>query len=323
MRILVTGGAGFVGGFAARHLHARGHHVRALDDLSQGHQGTLPRGMLVEGDIADGEALRELLGSERIDAVMHFAASCSVGESVREPERYWRNNVEATRVLLAAMADRGVRRLVFSSSCAVYSEDAAMPLTEDAPLAPASPYAETKLEAERMILESSRTHGLRHAILRYFNAAGADPDGQHGEDHDPETHLIPLAIQAALGRREGLEVYGDDYPTPDGTCVRDYVHVADLARAHESALAVDSGAFNLGSGTGHSVLEVIRCVERVTKRRVRYRVVERRPGDTARLVASSARAQAELGWTPEYADLERIVASACAWHQGHPGGYGD
>ncbi len=198
-----------------------------------------------------------------------------------------------------------------------------MPLAEDAPLAPGSPYAETKLEAERMILESARTHGLRYAILRYFNAAGADPDGQHGEDHDPETHLIPLAIQAALGRREGLEVYGDDYPTPDGTCVRDYVHVADLARAHESALAVDSGAFNLGSGTGHSVLEVIRCVERVTKRRVRYRVVERRPGDTARLVASSARAQAELGWTPEYADLERIVASACAWHQGHPGGYGD
>ena len=324
MRILVTGGAGYVGGFTTRHLQDQGHHVVALDDLSQGHRAALDAGALVVGDIADLDATRELLTRERIEAVMHFAGSCSVGESVREPALYWRNNVAATLVLLEAMVACDVKRLVFSSSCSVYSENADMPLHEGSVIGPSSPYAATKHAAEQMIRQFAHAHGMRHAILRYFNAAGADPDGTHGEDHAPELHLIPLLIRVALGHAARAEVFGDDYPTPDGTCVRDYVHVADLARAHDAALSDDAeGTYNLGTGTGSSVLEVIRCVERVTGKPIEVHRGPRRPGDSARLVATSDRARRELAWSPQHASLEAIVDTAWSWHRSHPDGYGD
>ena len=330
MRVLVTGGAGYVGGFAARALLRAGHEIVVLDDLSEGHRAAVESETLVVGHIEDVDSVRDLLQRERIGAVMHFAGSCYVGESVRAPRDYYRNNVAGSLALLEAMVDCGVTRLVFSSSCAVYSEAAEMPLREDAPIDPASPYAFSKRAIERMIGDFARAYGLRHVILRYFNAAGADPEGLHGEDHEPEPHLIPLVMQVPLGQREKLDVYGDDYPTPDGTCIRDYVHVDDLAHAHTAALRAlarddgpDAAVYNLGTGTGNSVLEVIRCVERVTGHDVPYQIAPRRPGDTPRLVASSERARSELGWTPCYDRLEAIVETAWAWHRSHPGGYAD
>jgi len=329
MRILVTGGAGYVGGFAARHLLAAGHDVAIVDDLSQGHREAVPPERLVVGNIGDRALIARLLERHRVEAVLHFAASAYVGESVADPARYWRNNVANTLELLLAMRDCGVGRIVFSSTCALYGERAEMPLTEETPQDPGSPYAFTKLAIERMIRDFSRAYGLGHVLLRYFNAAGAQSDGEHGEDHRPENHLIPILLQALLGQRECVEVYGDDYPTPDGTCIRDYVHVEDLARAHELALQAcpgpgaspDGHVFNIGTGTGSSVLEVIRTVERVTGKQVPFRIADRRPGDAARLVASSDRLRSELGWRPEQATLEEIVRSAWAWHASHPHGY--
>ncbi len=330
MRTLVTGGAGYVGGFAARALVREGHEVVVLDDLSEGHRAAAESETLVVARIADGEPVRDLLDRERIEAVMHFAGSCYVGDSVRAPRDYYRNNVAGSLALLEAMVDCGITRLVFSSSCAVYSQAGEMPLREDAPIDPASPYGFSKHAVERMIEDFASAYGLRHVILRYFNAAGADPEGRHGEDHEPETHLIPLVMQVSLGQREKLDVYGDDYPTLDGTCVRDFVHVDDLARAHTAALrelarddGPDASVYNLGSGSGSSVLEVVRCAERVTGREVPYQIAPRRPGDPARLVASSERARSELGWTPRYDRLEAIVETAWAWHRSHPEGYAD
>ena len=327
MRLLVTGGAGYVGGFTARHLAASGHEVHVIDDLSAGHPEAAPPGSLTVCGIHERERIAALIRDRRIEAVLHFAAFTSVADSVRKPEAYWRNNVAGTLALLEAMRDGGAERIVFSSTAAVFGETSAMPLAETAPLAPASPYATTKLAVERMLADFARAHGLRHVALRYFNAAGASADGAHGEHHEPETHLIPIVLQTLLGLRDRLTVYGHDFATPDGTCIRDYVHVADLADAHSRALdwtaraAPGAGeAINLGTGTGHSVLEVTRATERVTGRSVRFEIGERRPGDTARLVAGRERAQRVLGWVPR-ASLDEILTSAWEWHRRNPRGY--
>ncbi len=329
MNILVTGGAGYVGSAAARWLIASGHRVTVLDDLSLGHRAALPSdGVLHVGRIDDRQAVLRALEAGACETVLHFAASSCVGESVQQPRRYWSNNVAGSLALLETLIDAGVEQLVFSSTCAIYGEASDAPLTESTPAAPGSPYAFTKYAIERMIADLSHAHGLRYALLRYFNAAGASPDGAHGEDHDPETHLIPIVLQTLLGRRDRLTLFGEDYPTPDGTCVRDYVHVDDLARAHELALDWTAArrepggeVFNLGTGRGHSVREVIRAAESVTGRRVPCEVGARRAGDSARLVAQARRARDVLGWSVEYADLERTVATAWAWHEAHPDGY--
>ena len=328
MRVLVTGGAGYVGSTAARQLVASGHQVAVLDNLSEGHRQAAPPGTLAVGEIADGESVRALMREHETEALMHFASSCYVGVSMTDPRQYYRNNVAASLALFEAALDCGVSRVVFSSSCSVHGETRET-LDEDSRVAPASTYAFTKHVIEQMIRDFSRAYGLSYALLRYFNASGGCAGGEHGEDHRPETHLIPIVIQTALGKRDELLVYGDDYDTPDGTCIRDYVHVEDLARAHESALArlPGSGAdplglvYNLGTGSGSSVLEVIRSVERVSDKKVRYTVHPRRPGDTPRLVARSDRARSELGWAPQFDTLDAVVASAWTWHQRNPDGY--
>jgi UDP-glucose 4-epimerase len=329
LRILVTGGAGYVGGFTARHLLAQGHEVVVLDNLSEGHRQAIDDEVLVVGDIADREVVAGLLRARSIEAVLHFAASAYVGVSMSDPLPYWKNNVANSLALLESMLECGVERIVFSSTCSLYGESAEIPLSEEAPVQPGNTYAFTKHAIEQMIRDFCRHYGLSYALLRYFNASGADPEGRHGEDHDPETHLIPLVIQTVLGQRERLEVFGDDYPTPDGTCVRDYVHVEDLARAHELALGYLPGSgeaagglvCNLGTGDGNSVLEVIQSVERVTGRRVPFEVTARRPGDAPRLIAGADRARQELGWEARYGDIDGIVETAWAWHRQHPEGY--
>lgn len=332
MRILVTGGAGYVGSFAARYLLRAGHEVVAIDNLSQGHRSALPEGILTVGDIADLSLVGRLLREHRVEAVMHFAGSTSVAESVARPEIHWRNNAANTLGLLETMLEHDVRRIVFSSSAATYGSSGEMPLDEDAPKQPVCPYGYTKLANEWMIQDMAQAHGFSYAILRYFNACGAAPDGSHGEDHDPETHLIPLIIRAAQGLRPELEVYGDDWDTRDGTCLRDYVHVEDLAQAHELALAAcpEPGGpaprgqiLNVGTGGGSTVLEVIRAVESVTGKPVPVRTGPRRSGDPAELVASSERLRGTLGWSPLYPEIEQVVETAWKWHQSHPEGYAD
>ncbi|MEW2578948.1 UDP-glucose 4-epimerase GalE [Streptomyces syringium] len=306
---LVTGGAGYIGSVVAAHLLAAGHTVTVLDDLSTGHRDGVPDGArFIEGRVQD--AARWLDGS--CDAVLHFAAFSQVGESVASPDAYWRNNVGGTVELLAAMRDAGVRTLVFSSTAATYGEPATVPITEDAPTAPTNPYGATKLAVDHMISGECAAHGLAAVSLRYFNVAGAH--GRHGERHTPESHLIPLVLQVARGERETISVYGDDYPTPDGTCVRDYLHVADLAEAH--LLALDAArpgehlVCNLGNGNGFSVHEVIDTVRKVTGHPVPHVVAARRAGDPAVLVASAERARDRLGWHPTRTDLARIVTDA-------------
>ncbi|MFI1255683.1 UDP-glucose 4-epimerase GalE [Streptomyces netropsis] len=306
---LVTGGAGYVGSVVAAHLLAAGHAVTVLDDLSTGHRDGVPDGArFIEGRVQD--AARWLDGS--YDAVLHFAAFSQVGESVARPDAYWRNNVGGTTELLAAMRDAGVRTLVFSSTAATYGEPATVPVTEDAPTAPTNPYGATKLAVDHMISGECAAHGLAAVSLRYFNVAGAH--GSHGERHTPESHLIPLVLQVARGERAAISVYGDDYPTPDGTCVRDYIHVADLAEAHLLALdAARPGEHlicNLGNGNGFSVHEVIDTVRKVTGHPVPHIVAPRREGDPAVLVASAERARDHLGWRPTRTDLAHIVADA-------------
>ncbi|WP_058046648.1 UDP-glucose 4-epimerase GalE [Streptomyces roseifaciens] len=308
-KCLVTGGAGYVGSVVAAHLLAAGHTVTVLDDLSTGHRAAVPEGAaFVEGRVQD--AGRWLDSS--YDAVLHFAAFSQVGQSVADPEPYWRNNVGGTADLLAAMRDAGVRTLVFSSTAATYGEPADVPITEDAPTAPTNPYGATKLAVDHMIGGECAAHGLAAVSLRYFNVAGAY--GPYGERHDPETHLIPLVLQVARGEREAVAVYGDDYPTPDGTCIRDYIHVADLAEAHLLALsAARDGEHlicNLGNGNGFSVHEVIETVRKVTGHPVPQIAAPRRAGDPAVLVASAERARETLGWTPRRPDLAGIVADA-------------
>jgi UDP-glucose 4-epimerase len=323
VKLVVTGGAGYVGSVVAEALVARGHETIVFDNLSTGHRGAVPPGARwVEGDIRDAAALSAVLDA-KTDAVLHFAASSVVAESVERPLDYFDNNVGGTLSLLQAMHATGVRRLVFSSTAAVYGAPSSLPIEETAPCAPENPYGWTKLAIERMLDASRVAWGLSYVALRYFNAAGAT--ATLGEDHRPESHLIPIVLDAALGRRASVTVFGDDYDTRDGTCLRDYVHVSDLAEAH--VLALDamangfSGALNLGSEVGFTVLEVIRAVGRVTGRKVRYDVGPRRPGDPPALVASSRHAANSLGWTRRASDLEEIVRSAHAWRTTHPGGY--
>jgi UDP-glucose 4-epimerase len=320
MRILVTGGAGYIGSVIAARLLARGDDVTVYDDLSRGHAAAVPSGArLVRGDIRDGERLGAALAQATCEAVVHMAALSEVAESVAAPGLYADVNVRGTGVVVAAAGAAGVRRLVFSSSAAVYGEPGVVPIEETAPAAPVNPYGETKIAGERL-LEEARPGGLASVALRYFNACGAD--GTRGEDHDPESHLVPLALRAARDGAE-LRVFGDDYPTADGTCVRDYVHVTDLAEAHIAALdalPATQGVVNLGTGTGDSVLEVLAAVETVTGLRLRRRVAARRAGDPPALVASNGRARALLGWTPRRT-LVDAVRDAWAWLQAHPDGY--
>jgi len=325
--VLVTGGAGYVGSFTVRALVARGEEVVVLDDLSKGHRAALPRGVpLVKARIQDRAALRRLLRARPFDAVLHFAAHAYVGESMLEPWKYWDNNVAGTAALLDEVLAAGVPGFVLSSSCTVYGVPRTRRIAEDAPRAPVNPYGRTKAACEQMLEDLASRGALRSFRLRYFNAAGAAADGALGEDHAPETHLVPLAAAAAL-RGTALRVFGDDYPTPDGTCIRDYVHVEDLADAHAAAVARlrgghAGGALNLGTGRGASVLEVVRAVEEVSGRKVRLRVGPRRPGDPPRLVAAPGRAPEVLGWDPRYRRIGEIVATVWDRLRSHPRGYG-
>ena len=317
MRILVTGGAGYIGGMVAWLLAQQGHTPVVYDNLSHATRALVPAGAeFVQGDLADRPALENLL-STGFDGVMHFAALIEAGESMVHPERYFRNNSAATLSLLEAMISTGVHRLVFSSTAAVYGEPEVTPIPEDAALHPTNPYGESKLLVEKMLAWMYRVHGLRYASLRYFNVAGAM--GGRGEAHEPESHLIPLVLDVALDRRKGIKIYGDDYPTPDGACVRDYIHVEDLATAHLLAFkALESRGqliYNLGNGEGFSVREVIEAARHVTGHPIPVEVAPRRPGDPAVLIASSEKIARELGWKPRHTRLDSIVASAWAWHQ--------
>ena len=320
LNVLVTGGAGYIGSHACKALAAAGHHPITYDSLVYGHPWAVKWGPLVEGDLADSELLRQTLRQHRIDAVMHFAAFAYVGESMQDPGKYFRNNVGNTIKLLDAMVEEGVKTIVFSSTCATYGMPEAGAIAEDHPQRPVNPYGESKLFIEKALGWYGQAHGIRWAALRYFNAAGADPDGDIGEEHDPETHLIPLVIQTALGQRPEVQIFGTDYPTADGSAVRDYIHVTDLAAAHVSAIdklaqGVNSFAVNLGTGQGHSVKDVIAAVERLSCRKVNAIECERRPGDPPSLVAQPGLAAELLGWTPRYSELETIVATALQWHQ--------
>jgi UDP-glucose 4-epimerase len=323
MNILVTGGAGYIGGTVARQLLEAGHDVTVFDNLSKGYRAAVPEGTtFVQGDILDPRALDSLLGDEHFDAILHFAALIEAGESMREPGRFFHNNVTGSATLIEAAVRHGVGGFVFSSTAGVYtSKDT--PLNEGDPLGPASVYGETKLMVERILHWYHEVHGLRYAALRYFNAAGALPD--HGEAHQPESHLIPLVLQVALGQREHIAIFGDDYPTPDGTCIRDYIHISDLASAHLLALgALAERAvmiYNLGNGAGYSVREVIETARAVTGHPIPAVTTPRRPGDASRLVADASRIRRDLGWQPQSPRLEDIIGSAWQWHQSHPRGY--
>ena len=327
MHILVTGGAGYIGSHAVRVLSRAGHDVWVYDNLSQGHRSAVPAGRLIEGELADRQRLIATLSERRIEAVMHFAAFALVGESVSDPAKYYQNNVVASLSLLEAMRSAGVGKIVFSSTTATYGEAKRIPITEDEPQHPINPYGFAKLVIERALADYARAYGLAYAALRYFNAAGASPEGDLGEDHTPESHLIPIVLQVALGQRERITVFGDDYPTPDGTCIRDYIHVDDLANAHLKALErLEAGRglqLNLGTGRGQSVRQVIESCRRISGRPIAVEIGPRRPGDPPELVADSSRAQAALGWRPQYVELDAIVETAWRWHSTHPNGYGD
>jgi UDP-glucose-4-epimerase GalE len=321
----VTGGAGYIGSHAAKALKQAGYRVVVYDSLVAGHREAVRYGAFVEGDITDLDAVRRAIRDHGIWAVMHFAAFLDVGESVRRPSKYYRNNVTGALTVLEAMAAEQVRLFVFSSTCATYGEPVETPISESHPQQPINSYGESKLAVERALPHFERAHGISWAALRYFNAAGADPDGEIGEDHDPEIHIIPRAIDAATGGR-GLQVFGDDYATPDGTCLRDYIHVSDLADAHVKALEAiadtqHSRIYNLGTGQPHSVREVIDTVERITGRAVPWTLAPRREGDPAVLYAAADKAKRELRWTPRFADLDAIVRTAWNWHQRRPHGY--
>jgi len=322
MRSLVTGGAGYVGGTVSRMLLKAGHEVTILDNLCHSRRSALPaEARFVEGALADGELLKTVLSEGKFHGVMHFAALIEAGESMKIPEVYFRNNTSGTLSLLEAMVATGAHKtagLVFSSTAACYGEPEKTPIVEDARLAPTNPYGESKLLSEKTMRWMSQAHGLRFAALRYFNVAGAIEG--YGENHEPESHLIPLVLDVAAGRRASIKIYGQDYPTPDGTCVRDYIHVEDLANAHLLALEALKGenkqlVYNIGNGEGFTVLEVIESARRVTGQAIPVEMCERRPGDPAVLVASSAAIQRDLGWAAHYADLDQIIGSAWRWHQ--------
>lgn len=327
MRILVTGGAGYIGSHVVRSLAGHGFDVIVYDNLSRGHRESVAQFPLVCGDIANRALLAETIEVWGVGAVVHLAADSVVGESVADPRRYFNNNVAQGLALLDTMLDSGVRYFIFSSTAAVYGEPETLPIPEDHPFRPTNPYGESKAFIETVLRRYDQAYGLRYASLRYFNAAGAHPDGDIGEDHEPETHLIPLILQVAQGVRDVVTVFGDDYPTPDGTAVRDYIHVCDLAEAHVLALhaLLEGGVscvYNLGNSRGYSVLEVIETARRVTGCTIPYTVGPRRQGDPAVLIASSDRARRHLGWSPRYSGLEAIIRTAWEWHRAHPRGYG-
>jgi UDP-glucose 4-epimerase len=326
MRILVTGGAGYIGSHCVRELQARGHDVWIYDNLSFGHREAVPGDRLIVADLADADRLDQALIANRIEAVMHFAAFAFVGESVTNPAKYYQNNVVNSLSLFERCRRQGIDKLVFSSTCAVYGTPDSLPITEETPKGPINPYGRTKLIIEMALNDYAAAYGWSFAALRYFNACGAASDGSIGEDHTPETHLIPLVIEAASGKRPFVEILGTDYPTPDGTCIRDYIHVEDLATAHAAAIEKLGSktrlTCNLGTGRGTSVKEVIASVERVTGKTVPVKLSPRRPGDPAELVASPAKAAAELGWSAKFTEIDRIVASAWEWHRAHPEGFG-
>ena len=326
MAILVTGGAGYIGSAMVERLLATGRTIVVADDLSRGHRAAVPDSVPLEvGDVGDRSFLGRVFAAHPIDAVFHFAADSLVGESMEDPGKYFRNNVGGVLSLLETMAGHRARHFVLSSTAATYGDPEEVPILETAPTEPTNPYGESKRMCERLLHWFGKVHGIRWTSLRYFNAAGATP--HVGEDHAPETHLIPLALDAAFGRRGPLAIFGLDYPTPDGTCVRDYIHIEDLADAHLLALEYqdehEHGVFNLGNGQGFSVLEVLAAVERVSGRPVPWESAERRPGDPPKLVASSERARQQLRWNPKRSSLDEIIASALRWRESHPHGYGD
>ena len=325
--VLVTGGAGYIGSHAAKALRRAGHRVVIYDNFSAGHRSAALDAPVIEGDIGDVAAVRRAIRDSGATAVMHFAAWLSVPDSVRDPSGYYRNNVVGTLATLEAMAAEGCRHFVFSSTCAVYGEPIETPLNETHPTAPINAYGQTKLAVEHALPHFERAYGIRSIRLRYFNAAGADPDGELGEDHSPEIHVIPRALEAAA-TGQPIDIFGEDYPTPDGTCLRDYIHVADLADAHIRALARlsqggASASYNVGTEKPSSVKDVIAAVERVTGKTLTRRSAPRRPGDPAVLYASAQRIRQDLGWTPKHADLDSIVRDAWRWHSAHPHGFGD
>ncbi len=323
MKVFVAGGAGYIGSVCVEHLLDHHYHVVVFDNLSEGHRKAIdPRAEFIEGDLRDFDNVKAALDEVRADAVMHFAANALVGESMQQPEKYFRNNVAAGINLLEAMLLSNTRRIVFSSTCATFGTPQRIPIDETLPQIPINPYGESKLIFEKILKWYSEIHGFKCVALRYFNAAGASE--KYGEDHRIETHLIPNILKVALGQRDHVEIYGTDYDTQDGTCVRDYIHIKDLAQAHRLALGLStSGFFNLGTGGGTSVREVISCCEKITGKSIPVVERPRRPGDPARLIAASEKARVELGWRPEYQEIEPIVKSAWAWHCAHPFGYED
>jgi UDP-glucose 4-epimerase len=327
MRVLVCGGAGYIGSNMTAMLAREGHEPVVFDNLSKGHREATQNVQFVLGDFGDFNFTLETLQKYRIDAVMHFAAFIEVGESVQQPLQYYENNVSKTRTLLAAMEKAGVGKFVFSSTAAVYGMPETIPITETVTKNPINPYGETKWAVERMCHFLSQTGRMRYAALRYFNACGAGGNGTIGEDHQPESHLIPLIIQAAMGKRENIKIFGTDYPTDDGTCVRDYIHIEDLCKAHLLALkkldAESELVYNLGNGTGYSVRQVIDTVRKVAGKDFKVVETDRRPGDPPVLTADASKAHAELGWETDYPELEKIVESAWKFHNDHPNGYGD
>ena len=329
MAILVCGGAGYIGSHAVHALIEKGEQVVIVDNLQTGHRGALnPKAKFYEGDIRDASVLDKIFTENKVEAVIHFAANSLVGESMEKPLLYFNNNVYGMQVLLEAMVRHGVDKIVFSSTAAVYGEPKRVPIHEDDETCPTNTYGETKLTMEKMMKWVSLANGVRYVSLRYFNAAGALPDGSIGEDHATETHLIPLILQVPTGRRDHITVFGDDYPTPDGTCLRDYIHVVDLADAHVLALEYlrkggASDIFNLGNGQGFSVKEMIAAAEKATGRSIKVEIGARRAGDPAQLIASSEKARSVLGWKPQFTDVEQVIGTAWRWHEHHPHGYED
>ena len=328
MAILVTGGLGYVGSHAVKQLVDRGEEVICLDNLIFGHKAASSGSEVVIGDIGDQDLLRKIFSTHKVDAVMHFAAFAAVGESVADPQKYYINNISKSLAMLQVMLEFDVKKMIFSSSAATFGEPETVPIPEDHPKNPTNPYGRSKLMLEHILREYEHAYGIRSIFFRYFNASGADPSGAIGEDHTPEHHLIPLILQVALGQREKILIFGTDWPTPDGTCVRDYVHVTDLAQAHLLGLDAlrkgkETTAYNLGNGNGYSVMEVVKVAEKVTGKPINAIPSDRRPGDPAVLVASSEKITKELGWSPKYPDLETIIKTAWNWHNTHPNGYGD
>ena len=329
MSILVTGGAGYIGSHTVKHLLNNGYQCVVADNLIYGHRAAVdPRAEFVHADLLNPVSLRELFKNRKIDAVIHFAANSQVGESMVNPLKYYDNNLGGTRTMLQSMIEHGVKYIVFSSTAATYGEPEHVPILETDPTHPTNCYGETKLSMERMFYWASVAHGIRFVALRYFNACGAHMSGKIGEAHDPETHLIPIILQVPNGRRDHVSIYGDDYPTRDGTCVRDYIHVTDLASAHILAAEYlmnggENNVFNLGNGVGFTVKEIIDTAEKVVGKPIKCEMAPRRAGDPAQLVASSEKAKTVLGWKPKYDDIETIIGSAWNWHKEHPHGYDD